>query len=90
MKWCVVVSYNFDLDFHVYACKTKEEAEKLFREIYDKTIETEMRESACGLDMDKTNIDEGFGYAVITWNNGDDGSWHQDRMEINMVQEEKY
>ena len=88
--WCVAVSYNFDLEFHAYICETKKEAERVFRDIYDRTVQTEMKESTHGLDMDKTSIDEVFGYAVITWNNGDDGDWQQDKMEINLCEMETY
>lgn len=85
--WCVVTSYSFDMEFHVYGCKTRDEAIGLMRKIFWDTVKTEEKESAVGLDRNGTFVDEESGYAKILWrstNVRDD----EDNMEIRVAEVE--
>lgn len=85
--WCVVTSYSFDMEFHVYGCKTRDEAVSLMRKIFWNTVRTEERESAVALNENGTFIDEESGYAKILWGN-DDGMADKDNMEIRVAEVE--
>lgn len=86
--WCVVISYSFDMEFHVYDCgDSYEKAKETMDDIYNETVETEQKESVGGLDMYNTfNTDD---YARITWNNTYGGFDNDEYMEIRIAKTER-